>query len=332
MERPGGKRVAVIGATGLVGRTIADVLEERSFPVGDYVPVATETSRGMEVKAFGRTWQVRDAEGMDFEGIDCCFFTAGREVSRELVPRALECGCKVVDNTTAYRMDENVPLVVPEINGSLVTPGTGLVSSPNCTTIILVMTLFPILAKVSIKRVVVTSFQSVSGTGRDALNELQEQSRAALNGGELALGVYPKTIAFNCIPQIGELSWCGFSEEEEKVMEETKKILSSPGLQLVATAIRAPVRVGHGLSVCVELHGGLPVGEAMEAFRRSPGIEVEDPLPTPIDAAGRDAVIVGRLRQDPTRPNALVYWAVGDNLRKGAATNSVQIAELLCKP
>jgi aspartate-semialdehyde dehydrogenase len=323
------KTVAIIGATGVVGRTILSVLEERNFPVGKILPVASDASAGEIVKAFGSRWPVVGIGEIDFDSVDFCFFTAGNRVSSRAIPGALESGCKIIDNTTAFRLDEDVPLVIPEINGNLVRSDTRLVASPNCTASILVMALAPLHAAVGIERVVVTSLQSVSGTGRRALREMMEQVRADLNGGSVAPSVYPKPIAYNCLPQVGEFTESGYSGEEEKVAAETRKILSAPGLKIVPTTVRVPVRVGHAVSVSVQLRGELSLADARLLFAQAPGVEIDDGVPTPLDAAGRDAVLVGRVRLDDTVPNGLLFWAVGDNLRKGAATNCVQIAELM---
>jgi aspartate-semialdehyde dehydrogenase len=324
----GQKRVGVIGATGLVGQTIATVLAERRFPVREYVPVATGASANRSVDALGRSWTVRSVSEFEFADVDICFFTAGASVSREMVPRALDGGCRVVDNTTAYRMDPDVPLVVPEINGDDVSLDTLLVSCPNCTAINLVMTLAPIMRAVPIERVVVTSFQSVSGAGREAVAELEEQSRSAVDGGKPVARVFPKPIAFNCVPRIGDVTESGYTVEEEKIIEETRKILGKPDLKIVPTAVRVPVRVGHALSVSMELSDELALEDARSLWRGANGVTYDDGMPTPADVANTDTIIVGRLRRDPTKNCAFAYWAVGNNLRKGAATNSVQIAEL----
>ena len=325
------KCVAVVGATGVVGHAMVKVLEERRFPVGEYIPIATELSKNKKIEAFGRAWAVRDAYKVDFNGIDIGLFTAGAPVSRELVPKAIEAGCRVVDNTTAFRMEKDVPLVVPEINGTLVTSKTKLVSCPNCTAIVLVMTLAPIARAVAIDRVIVTSFQSVSGAGREALDELNEQTKADVRGGPLGVKAFPKQIAFNCIPQIGDIGQSGYTKEEEKIIEETQKILDAPDIKVVSTAVRVPTRVGHAMSVNVEFRAQLDLERAKELWRDAEGVRYTDEIPTPLDVAGGDEVIVGRLRRDTTRPHAFSYWAVGDNLRKGAATNSVQIAELMLR-
>ena len=325
----GRRSIGVVGATGVVGQTMVTVLEERGFPVGDYVPIATELSAHKKVEAFGDVWPVRGAADVDFSAIDVCLFTAGAPVSRELVPKAVAAGCRVVDNTTAFRMETGVPLVVPEINGSLVTPETMLVSCPNCTAIVLVMALAPIQREVGIERVVVTSLQSVSGAGREALDELNAQAAADTRGEVLSAKVFPKQIAFNCIPQIGEIGPTGCAKEEEKIIEETRKILDAPDIEVVATAVRVPTRVGHAISVNVELRSALELDRARQLWKNTAGVRYTDGIPTPIDVAGKDEVIVGRLRRDPSRPRAMTFWAVGDNLRKGAATNSVQIAELM---
>jgi aspartate-semialdehyde dehydrogenase len=321
--------LAVVGATGVVGHTMIEVLEERRFPVGEYVPLATGLSSHKKIRAFGGEWPVRDAYKTDFRGIDYCLCTAGAPVSQTLVPRALEAGCRVVDNTTAFRMDENVPLVVPEINGALVTRDTRLVSCPNCTAIVLVMALAPISRAVGIDRVVVTSFQSVSGAGREALDELNAQTAADSHGKQISVKALPRQIAFNCLPLIGDIGPSGYTKEEEKIAEETRKILGDAAIRVVPTAVRVPSRVGHAVSVSVELRSPLSPDDAKALWKNFDGVRYSEEIPTPIDAAGRDEVIVGRLRRDTTRPNAIVFWAVGDNLRKGAATNSVQIAELM---
>jgi aspartate-semialdehyde dehydrogenase len=313
--------LAVIGATGVVGHAMAEVLEERRFPVGEYVPLATELSSHKKINAFGRDWQVRDAYKTDFRGIDYCLFTAGAPVSQALVPKALEAGCRVVDNTTAFRMDANVPLVVPEINGALVTRDTPLVSCPNCTAIVLVMALAPVSRAVGIDRVVVTSFQSVSGAGREALDELNAQALADTRGERPSVKAFPKQIAFNCLPLIGDIGPSGYTKEEEKIAEETQKILGDPAIRVVPTAVRVPSRA--------ELRAPLTLDDAKALWEKFDGVRYSDDIPTPLEVAGRDEVVVGRLRIDKTRQNAIVFWAVGDNLRKGAATNSVQIAELM---
>lgn len=318
-------RVAIVGATGVVGRTIAGILTERSFPADDVVPVAMSGGNARTVDALGRSWPVRASSDVDFRGIDVCFFTAGASVSADLVPRALDAGCRIVDNTTAFRMAADVPLVVPEINGARVTTATRLVSCPNCTAIVLVMSLAPIARRVPLDRVVVTSFQSVSGAGRRALDELERQTTPGWSGESEVFG---KPIGFNCLPAIGEIGEDGFSKEEAKIIEETQKILELPNLNVVATTVRVPVRVGHGVSVNIELAEPLAPDEVLRLWQEAEGVGCDDSLPTPLDVAGRDVIKVGHLRRDRTRQNALAYWAVGDNLRKGAATNSVQIAEL----
>ena len=323
-----GKRVALVGATGVVGTTIGRVLAERRFPIAELVPIATTGSGGRQIELIDRRWQVQTAADADFDTIDLCFFTAGAAVSRDLIPTALDAGCRVVDNTTAFRMDADVPLVVPEINGDEVTARTQLVACPNCTTINLVMSLAPILRSVPIERVVVTSMQSVSGAGKEAVAELDSQSIADLDGSPLRPIVFPRPIAFNCVPQVGDITPNGNTVEEEKIIEESRKILSIPDLSVSATAVRVPVRVGHSLSVNVELAGDLSPDDARSLWREAPGVDYDDGLPTPRETADQDTIIIGRVRRDETRRFALNYWVVGDNLRKGAATNSVQIAEL----
>ncbi|UCH84456.1 MAG: aspartate-semialdehyde dehydrogenase [Candidatus Latescibacterota bacterium] len=322
------KTIAIVGATGVVGRTIETVLEERGFAVDNYVPVATGRRGQKETTAFGKTWTLTAPDDVDFSGIDVAFFSAGASVSEMLVPKAVDRGCRVVDNTTAFRMDRNVPLVVPEINATRVGGDAMLVACPNCTAIVLVMSLAPLLAAVPVERVVMTSFQSVSGAGREALCELDEQIEADAGDKAPQVEVLPRQIAFNCVPVIGDALESGYTKEEEKIVEESQKILDEPELKIVPTAVRVPTRVGHAIAVNVELKEPLAPGRAIELWKSAPGVTYSDEVPTPLDAAGSDMVIAGRVRRDPTRPNAITYWVVGDNLRKGAATNSVQIAEL----
>ena len=322
------KTVAIVGATGVVGRTIIEVLTERRFDVGTLVPIASEKSQTDEVEAFGNRWPVvRGAAG--FDGVDYAFFTAGSSVSREFVPSAIDAGCRVIDNTAAFRMDAGVPLVVPEVNGARVEADTQLVSCPNCTTINLVMALWPLAREIPLERVVVTSFQSVSGAGRSAVEEMEAQSRAVLDGESADATVFPKQIAFNCVPQVGDMTASGNTVEEEKIIEETRKILDAPALDVVPTCVRVPVRVGHSLAVNAEFAGPMSVEDAQNLWSAAPGVAYDEGLPTAVDTAGQDTVCVGRARRDASRPHALSFWVVGDNLRKGAATNSVQIAELM---
>lgn len=323
------KTVAIVGATGVVGKTILAVLAERGFPVGRVIPVASESSSGTTVHGFGTDWPVIGPGDIPFGEIDFCFCTAGNRISRDIIPRALEHGCRIIDNTTAFRMDDGVPLVIPEINGTLIDAGTRLVASPNCTASILVMALAPLHAEAGIERVVVTSLQSVSGTGREALEELMLQVGSDLKGTVSPPAVYPKQIAFNCIAQIGDISYSGISGEEEKIAAETKKILSAPSLKISATAVRIPTRIGHAISANVQLRRDITPARAAELLDAAPGVELASDVPTPLDAAGRDVVLVGRVRIDETVPHGLQLWIAGDNLRKGAATNCVQIAELM---
>lgn len=327
MDKTSAVRVAIVGATGAVGRTLARVMSERHFPVREFIPIATDGSTGRQVEAFGKNWSVCGAGDADFRNIDICFFSAGARVSEQLVPVAIDQGASVVDNTSAFRMRSDVPLVVPEINPSSVTKDTRLVACPNCTTIQLVMSLAPLQKLAAIERVVVTSFQSVSGAGKEAINELETQIK--LGGDAPKPNFFEKPIAFNCLPQVGEMLPSGYTSEEEKIIEETRKILDAPDIEVVPTAVRVPVRVGHSVSVCVHFDRDVKLEGLKDAWRDANGVTYDDGMPTPLDAAGQDAVIVGRLRHDPARSNVVAYWVVGDNLRKGAATNSVQIADLM---
>ena len=325
------KRIAIVGATGVVGQTMIRLLEDRRFQVEDFVPIATDASADTSVGAFGDTWTVRALREDNFKNVDIAFFTAGAKASLAHVPAAIENGCRVIDNTTAFRMSEDTPLVVPEINGELITEQTRLVACPNCTAIVLVMTLAPLLRRVPIERVVVTSFQSVSGAGRDALTEMESQVKYDLANKPPRAEIFTKPIAYNCLPQVGKMTSSGGTVEEEKIIEETRKILAAPELHVVATAVRVPVRVGHAISVNIETKEPLGVDEAKSLWNAFDGVRYDEGLPTQRDIEGTDTVVVGRARRDASRPHAISYWAVGDNIRKGAATNSVQIAELFLK-
>lgn len=323
-------RVAILGATGAVGRTMLRVLEERAFPVGEIVPLASERSRGARLPWRGREWELRVPEAGIFRGCDVALFSAGAARSREWAPVAAREGAVVVDNSSAWRMDPEVPLVVPEVNARRIADRPrGIIANPNCTTIQLVVALEALRRAAGLKRVIASTYQAVSGAGNRGVDAL----RAELAGRSPEATPFPAPIAGNVIPSIGPRGGSGWTEEEEKIRNESRKILELPTLTVAATCVRVPVEVGHSVSAAVELERPLPVEEVRSALAAMPGLalveEGRDPLPR--DAAGTDPVQVGRLRIDPDLPQVVHLWIVGDNLRKGAATNAVQIAEHLVR-
>jgi len=318
-------RVAVLGATGAVGRTMLEVLEERGFHIDELVPLASERSAGNRLAWRGREWIVRSPTARAFEACDIALFSAGAARSREWAPVAAAEGAIVIDNSSAWRMDPDVPLVVPEVNPTAAADRPkGIIANPNCSTIQLVVALKALDHAAGLVRVVATTFQSVSGAGQRGIDAL----RAERAGGAAHDSPFRTRIDGNVIPYIGARDADGWNEEERKMRAESRKILGVPALELTATCVRVPVEVGHAVSAAVELSRPLGLAEARAAFGAMPGLTVvDDPDPTPLDVAGRDEVRVGRLRIDPDRPNVLHIWVVADNLRKGAATNAVQIAE-----
>jgi aspartate-semialdehyde dehydrogenase len=331
-----GYRVAVVGATGAVGTTMVRVLEERNFPVADLKLLASSRSVGKEIPFRGDKVAVEELTESSFEGVDVALFSAGASVSRHFAPIAARSGCVVVDNSSAFRMDPQTPLVVPEVNPHAVGRHRGIIANPNCSTIQMVVALKPIQDAAGIKRIVVTTFQAVSGTGMKAIEELRRQVEALVRGESLPRQVYPHQIAFNCLPHIGSFLDSGYTEEEMKMVNETRKIFEDPDIQVCATTVRVPVYYGHSESVAVETRKPLDVKEAVALLKKADGVQVVDePLaaryPMPLDAAGRDETFVGRIRKDISVENGLVLWIVADNIRKGAATNAVQIAELLVR-
>jgi len=325
-------RVAVVGATGAVGTTMLEVLEQRGFPAREIVPFASERSAGREVA--GRT--VRALTPGAIEGFDVALFSAGSGVSREWAPRFAKAGAVAVDNSSQWRMEPDVPLVVAEVNPEALDTHAGIVANPNCTTMQMVVAIAPLHDAVGIERLILSSYQSVSGTGAKAMEELETQAHMLLHGQEPEPGlVYPHRIAFNVLPHVETFSdGDDYSTEERKVIRETRKILGEPDLRVTATCARVPVLVGHSESINLELREDISPERARELLAAAPGVTlVDDPAqaryPLPIDAAGGDDVLVGRIRRDPSNPRTLNLWVVGDNLRKGAALNAVQVAELL---
>jgi aspartate-semialdehyde dehydrogenase len=332
-----GYRVAVVGATGNVGREMLNILAERQFPADEIAAVASARSTG-DIIDFGDTGQelkVRNLEHFDFAGWDMALFAAGSGPTKIHAPRAAEAGCTVIDNSSLYRMDPDVPLIVPEVNAEAIAGyrKKNIIANPNCSTAQLVVALKPLHDAAKVKRVVVATYQSVSGTGKAGMDELFEQSRNIFVGDANEPKVYPKQIAFNVIPHAGDFLDDGSTTEEWKIVVETKKILD-PAIKLTATCVRVPVFVSHSEAVNIEFENEISAEEARNILREAPGVLVVDKREpggyvTPIEAVGEYATYVSRIREDPTVENGLSLWVVSDNLRKGAALNAVQIAELL---
>ncbi len=322
-------KVAVVGATGLVGSMMIRILEERRFPVTEFIPVATEKSVGQMATYMGHAYAVVSAEAAIAARPDIALFSAGGAASLALAPRFAAVGCTVIDNSSAWRMNPDVKLVVPEINGCLLTVGDRIIANPNCSTIQMVMVLAPLHRRYGIKRVVVSTYQSVSGTGKKGIDELEAQR----NGGQ-GDGVYPHPIHNNVLPHIDVFLPDGYTKEEQKMVKETCKIIGDETIKVSATAVRVPVMACHSESVNIEFYKPFELPEVRTLLATMPGVTVvDDPgtndYPLAVDAAGRDEVFVGRIRRDDTQANTLNCWIVSDNIRKGAATNAVQIAEIV---
>jgi aspartate-semialdehyde dehydrogenase len=330
-----GYKVAVVGATGNVGREMLDILAERRFPADEVVALASRRSMGVEVSFGEQTLKVKALEQYDFSDVDICLMSAGGTVSKEWSPKIAAQGAVVIDNSSAWRYDQDVPLVVPEVNAEAVAGfrKKGIIANPNCSTAQLVVALKPLHDKAKIKRVVVSTYQSVSGAGKDAMDELFSQTKAVFTVGEVESKKFPKRIAFNVIPHIDVFLDDGSTKEEWKMVVETKKILD-PKIKVVATCVRVPVFIGHSEAVNIEFENPITADEAREVLRNAPGCLVVDKREpggyvTPYEAAGEDATYISRIREDATVENGLVLWCVSDNLRKGAALNAIQIAEAL---
>jgi len=330
-----GYKVAVVGATGNVGREMLDILAERSFPADEVIAVASRHSQGVEVSFGDHTLKAKALEHCDFSGIDICLMSAGAAVSREWSPRIAAAGAVVIDNSSAWRYDADVPLIVPEVNADAVAGfrKRGIIANPNCSTAQLVVALKPLHDRAGIKRVVVATYQSVSGAGKEAMDELFSQSKAVFTLDEIAPKKFTKRIAFNVIPHIDAFMEDGSTKEEWKMVVETKKILD-PKIKLIATCVRVPVFIGHSEAVNVEFERPITADEARDVLRNAPGCLVIDSREpggyvTPYEATGEDATYISRIREDATVENGLSMWVVSDNLRKGAALNTIQIAECL---
>jgi aspartate-semialdehyde dehydrogenase len=326
--------VAVVGATGAVGREMLSTLESRNFPVGKCIALASARSAGAVVPFKGAELAVKELGEHSFEGVDLALFSAGGGTSERFAPHAVKSGCVVIDNSSAWRMDERCPLVVPEVNPHALAGHKGIIANPNCSTIQMVVALQPLHKAAGISRVVVSTYQAVSGTGHKAVAELETQVRQLFNMQEPQAKVYPHRIAFNCLPQIDVFLENGYTKEEMKMVRETVKIMGDPSIKVTATTVRVPVFYGHSEALNVEFSTPLSAAQARAILSAAPGVVVLDNpaekiYPMPIQAAGEDAVFVGRIRQDESRPNALNMWVVADNIRKGAALNAVQIAERL---
>lgn len=347
-----GKRynIAIVGATGMVGAEFIKVLEERKFPIKNIRLLASGRSKGKALEYCGKNYEVQELGKDSFKDIDIALFSAGAGVSKEFAPIAVKAGATVVDNSSAFRMDPKVPLVVPEVNPDALKKHRGIIANPNCSTIQMVVVLSPIYNAVKIKRIVIATYQSASGWGKEAVDQLWQETEEALRlkasasvdrqpsrlKGNKIKRVLPAQIAFNVIPHIDTFLPNRYTKEEMKMVDETRKIMEDDDIKITATCVRVPVVVSHAESVNIETEKKLTREEATEILRKSPGIEVIDDIsneryPLPIDAAGRDATYVGRIREDESIENGLNLWIVSDNLRKGAALNAVQIAELLIK-
>ena len=327
-------RVAILGATGAVGQELLDLLAERDFPVGTLIPLASPRSAGQPLHWQGQELTVQPVEAAAFEGVDLVLASAGGSVSKQWAPVAAAAGAVVIDNSSAFRLDPSVPLVVPEVNPEAAFGHQGIIANPNCTTILLTLALAPLQARRPIRRVVVSTYQSASGAGARAMEELRNLSRTVLEGGEPVSTVLPHSLAFNLFLHNSPLQSNGYCEEELKMLNETRKIMALPELRLSATCVRVPVLRAHSEAVNIEFAQPFPVDEARALLAAAPGVELLEDFetnrfPMPTDVTGRDPVAVGRIRQDLSDPNALELWLCGDQIRKGAALNAIQIAELL---
>lgn len=339
-----GIRIAVVGATGAVGREMQELLKSRHFPISDAVFFSSPRSEGNEIKFQGKSYRCQVLKPGCFQGVQIVFFDASDAVSKEWVPQAADQGAWVIDNSATYRLNREVPLIVPEVNGQLLVekfgaekpaqPQERIIAGPNCTTVALVAALKPIRDKWGLKRVVVSTYQSTSGAGTAAMDELKTQTGEVLSGRAPRASVFTHPIAFNCIPQIGGFREDGYTSEEFKLMEETRKILNLPHLKITATAVRVPTLACHGESVNIECEKPFELEQVRKAIASHAGLALQDEpsksqYPMGINSVGKDPVAVGRIRRDDSVENGLNLWVVSDNLRKGAALNAIQIGELL---
>lgn len=329
---------AVVGATGAVGQEMIKILEERNFPIKEIKLLASKRSAGKKLKFKGKEVVVEELTPDSFKNVEIALFSIGAEISKKFAPIAVKSKTVVVDNSSAWRMDPEVPLVVPEVNPLALENHKGIIANPNCSTIQMVIVLKPLHDVARIKRIVVSSYQSVSGWGREAMEELRNQTKDVMAGKEPRVDreILPHQIAFNCFPQIDDFLTSGYTKEEMKLVNETRKIMEDDSIQITATCVRVPVYIGHSEAINIETERKLTAKEAREILFQAPGVKVIDNpkasrYPIPLDAAGKDETFVGRIREDESIPNGLNLWVVSDNLRKGAALNTIQIAELLIK-
>ena len=331
--------VAVVGATGAVGETMLSILQERNFPVEKLYALASSRTAGSTIRFNGKTIVVEELENFDFKGVDIGLFSPGASVSKIHAPRAAEAGCVVIDNTSEFRYDDDIPLVVPEVNPHAVADykNRGIIANPNCSTIQMIVALKPIHDAATIERINICTYQAVSGTGKEAIKELAKQTAELLNGRPAVCEVYPKQIAFNALPHIDDFQENGYTKEEMKIVWETRKIFEDDAIQVNPTAVRVPVFFGHSEAIHIETRKKLSAEAVKKLLRNQAGIKVVDEhkdggYPTAVsEAAGKDPVFVGRIREDISHPRGINLWVVSDNVRKGAALNSVQIAEILVK-
>lgn len=336
MEKKDLYNVAVVGATGLVGNEMVSILEERRFPVRELRLFASGRSAGATLSYMDKDIKVETLAKDSFAGIDIALFSAGADVSLEFAPLAVKAGAVVIDNSSAFRMVDEVPLVVPEVNPHVISSHNGIIANPNCSTIQMVVALWPIHERAMIRRIVVTTFQSVSGTGKEAMDELMEETKALLSFKDIKPRVYPYQIAFNCIPHIDQFLDSGYTKEEIKMVNETRKIMEDDTIMMTATTVRVPIFHCHSEAVNIETESKIYPNEVRAILSTAPGVILyDDPkrnmYPLPIDVSGRDEVYVGRIREDESIENGVNMWIVADNVRKGAALNAVQIAEELIK-
>jgi len=330
--------VCVLGATGMVGKEMIRVLEERKFPVERFLPLASERTAGTKVTFQGKEYTVELAEPKSFEGIEIGLFSAGAKISERLAPEAAKRKCVVIDNTSHFRMDPEVPLIVPEVNGHAIKNHKGIIANPNCSTAQMVLPLKPIYDAVGIERLVISTYQATSGWGKEAVAEMYEQTKAVLADpkAKVAVKYLPKQIAFNVIPQIDSFIDNGYSKEEMKMVNETRKILEDDSIRITATTVRVPVAIGHSEAVNIQTKKKISAQQVRDLISKFPTVKVvDDPknggYPTPLDCVGKDETFVGRIREDISQENGIEMWIVSDNLRRGAALNAVLIAERMIK-
>lgn len=336
LKKKAAYNVAIAGATGAVGETFLQILEERNFPIAELKLLASKRSVGKELTFKGKTYKVEELTHDCFEGVDIALFSAGGGRSLEYAPSAVKAGAVVIDNSSAYRMDKDVPLVVPEVNPEDAFKHKGIIANPNCTTIIMLVALKPLYDYSKVKSVVVSSYQSTSGAGAQAMEELMNQTKAWAKGEDITVEKFAHQILFNVIPHVDSFTDNGYTKEEMKMFNETRKMLHDDEILVSATCVRVPTLSAHSESVTIETADPISPEKARELFAKAPGLQLlDDPsnnkYPMPLFVAGGDDCFVGRIRTDISRPNSLAFWVVGDQLRKGAATNAVQIAELLIK-